>query len=44
MRTKTSDIYYLNNDYTNVIKVYEDYIELETKEVNNTKSAERQNN
>ena len=41
MRTKTvSDTYYINNDYTNTIKVYEDYIEFRT----GRKSAERQKN
>ena len=41
VRTKTvSDTYYINNDYTNTIKVYEDYIEFRT----GRKSAERQKN
>ena len=28
MRIKTPDIYYINNDYTNVTKVYEEYIKI----------------
>ena len=40
MRTKTSGTYYINNDHTNVIKVWGDYTEFETEEVN-TKSKER---
>ena len=35
--------YHRNNDYTNIIKVLEDYIEFNTEEVN-TKSGERQSN
>ena len=30
MRTKTRDTYYINNGYTNVTKVYEDYIKFGT--------------
>ena len=38
MRTRESDTYYMNSDYTNIIKVYEDYFEFKT----DRKSAERQ--
>ena len=41
MRTRTSDTYYINNDHTNVIKVWEYYTEFDTEEIN-TKSKERQ--
>ena len=30
MRTKTPETYYINNDYTNVTKVYEEYMEFRT--------------
>ena len=30
MRTKTPDTYYINNDYTNVTEVYEEYIKFRT--------------
>ena len=30
MRTKTPDTYYVNHDFTNVAKVYEEYIEFRT--------------
>ena len=30
VRTKTCDTYYVNNSYTNVTKVYEEYIEFRT--------------
>ena len=30
MRTRESDTYYMNNDYKNTIKVYEDYFEFKT--------------
>ena len=39
MRTKAAGTCYINNDYTNVTKDYEDYIR---KQAENTKSAERQ--
>ena len=42
VRAKTRDTYYINNGYTNVTKVYEEYIELGTG--SNHKSAERQKN
>ena len=32
MRTKTSENYYINDDYTNGIKVQEDYIGFDTEE------------
>ena len=38
--TKTPDTYYINNDYTNATKVYEDYIKFKTGSKH--KSAERQ--
>ena len=42
MRVRVSDAYYLNNYYTNITKVYEEFIEIRTAV--NTKSAERQKN
>ena len=30
MRIKTPDTYYINNDYTNVTKVYEEFIKVRT--------------
>ena len=40
--TRIPDIYYMNDDYTNIIKVCEDYIEFDTEQVENAKSTERQ--
>ena len=42
MRIKTSATYYINNDDTNVIKVFEGYIKFVTKQTENIKIAERQ--
>ena len=42
MRIKTSDTYYINNDHTNVKKVWEDYTEFDTEEVN--KKGKKDNN
>ena len=42
MRIKTSATYYINNDDTNVTKVFEDYIKFVTKQTENKKIAERQ--
>ena len=43
-KTQSTDTFYINNDYTNVTKVYEDYIEFDTKLAENKKSAEKQKN
>ena len=42
MRIKTSATYYINNDDTNVIKVFEGYIKFVTEQTENIKIAERQ--
>ena len=42
MRIKTSATYYINNDDTNVIKVFEGYIKFVTKQTENIKISERQ--
>ena len=40
VRSDTPDTYYVNNHYTNVTKVYEEYIKLKT----GSKHKERQKN
>ena len=38
---RVPDTYYINNDYRNVIKVHEDYIEFNTEEAENKKALQK---